>query len=92
MPLVEPKISSITVGLTQFERWVDEWDEYNCRVELDTEGCVFGEDSDGDPLLLECYGEDRPRPPPPVVVRASEKPYVTVPDYLTAVHPCGGRS
>lgn len=52
------------------------------------EGCVFGEDEDGEPLLLECYGEGRPRRPPPLVVRASEKPYVTVHDYLSAVHPC----
>lgn len=56
--------SSITIRVTQFERWVDEWDEYNCRVEPDIEGCVFGEDSGGNPLLLECHGKERPRPPP----------------------------
>lgn len=50
------------------------------------EGCVFGEAEDGDPLLLECYGDERPRPPPLLVVRASDTPYVTVHDYLFAVH------
>ena len=51
------------------------------------EGCIFGEDEDGESLLLECYGEKRPKPPLSSVVMASEKPYVTVHDYLSVVHP-----
>lgn len=51
------------------------------------ERCVFfGKDEDGEPLLLECYSEKKPRPPLWLVARESKKAYAMVHDYLSAVH------
>ncbi len=38
-------------------------------------------------MLLRCCNTQRPKPLPPLVVTASTQPFVTVHDYVTAVHP-----
>lgn len=44
-------------------------------------------DEDGDNVVIEFCGDKRPRAAPELVVKASDKPYVTIHDYVSAVHP-----
>lgn len=89
MPLTRHKISSVTVNIRPFERWAEDWEESHRHADPGIPGCVFGEaeDEETDPPLLRCCGEERPSDTAPVLVRASAKPYLTVHDYLSAVHP-----
>lgn len=65
------------------ELWQNDWEEYY----REDEDAVYGEDEDDDEVLLECCGDKRPPTPPKLVVRASDKPYVNIDDYVSAVHP-----
>lgn len=95
-PLTEPRVSSVTVGVYQLAMWEEDWLEWHRHAYPGEEGCVYEEVDEGDEdedggyegqKLVRCCGTDRPKETPPLVVRASEHPYVTVHDYLTAVHP-----
>ncbi len=89
MPLTRHKISSVAVTLSAFTRWAEDWEQAHQHAEPGDPGCVFGEaeDDETDPPLLRCCGESRPRDTAPLLVRASEQPYVTIHDYVSAVHP-----
>lgn len=82
-PVTKPKVSSITVEVRDLEWWQVDWEEYH----REDDEAVYGEDEDGYDVLLECCDEKRPPEPPKLVVKASDKPYVTIHDYVSAVHP-----
>jgi hypothetical protein len=65
--------------------WASETHEH---ADPDLDSCSYGEeDPDGNRKLLKCCGESRPQEPVPLLVKASTKPFVTIHDYITTVHP-----
>lgn len=109
LPLTDPKISSVTVHVYDFDRWEEEWEElHNGHVDLD--GAVpypyyndndfetqplsddESEEDDEGPqhTLLKCCGLKRPSGKAHTLVvkpTVSGKNFITVHDYLSAVHP-----
>lgn len=87
-PFTTPKVSSISVTVDDLEQYVEKWLDGH-EPHADTDDCEWGQLEGGgsEPELLRCCGTDRPREIPPLVVMASEKPFVTVHDYVSAVHP-----
>lgn len=93
--MTRPPVSSISVGVYQLDEWEDEWVEVHREdysADRRTIAVEDGEedtyDDDGTPVrILHCCGFDRPSPPTTLEVRASTAPYVTIHDYVTAVHP-----
>lgn len=97
-PLTEPKISSVLVTVDDLEDFPGFWlDGHEPHADPNSDDCVFGrsgadgpegaEDGDGELELLRCCGTELPRDIPPLLVEATQGPYVTVHDYVTAVHP-----
>ena len=87
-PLTDPKISSINVKSRDLRNYPDNWAESHRHADLGLDGGVFEFAEDGERgRLLECCGEARPQNHVPLRVEASTEPYVTVYDYVTAVHP-----
>jgi len=76
-PLTEPRISSVAFELDVLCRWEDDWLEHHIH------------ESEDDPDLQSCCGEPRPPPPPPpLIIRPTgDRDYLTVHDYVSAVHP-----
>ncbi|KAF9775714.1 hypothetical protein IL306_006174 [Fusarium sp. DS 682] len=85
-PLMTPKISSITVHISELRDLPGDWEEYHRHAHPDYDFCVFEGNID-DSILIRCCGEDHPKEHEPLLVKASSKPYVTVHDYVAAVHP-----
>jgi hypothetical protein len=99
--LTEPKISSITVQVSELELWEDDWYERHC-LHSDPDG-DYGPDfewqafPDWDPevdeaemQLVKCCGELRPRNKKAsltVTPARDGQRFVTLHDYLSAVHP-----
>ncbi|KAM6513792.1 hypothetical protein FALCPG4_015005 [Fusarium falciforme] len=91
-PMTTAGVSSITVkARSPLDDWQASWKDEHRHADPDDEDCVFEEAIAEDgwvyDRLLRCCGEDLPPKAPSLVVEASDKPYVTVHDYLTAVHP-----
>lgn len=87
-PVSYPPQQSIKVTVSQLNDWDSQWEESHEHAEPDDEGCEFAPgDDDGPGELLKCCGEERPQAPAPLVVTANEKAYVTIHDYVSAVHP-----
>ncbi|RFU75895.1 hypothetical protein TARUN_6357 [Trichoderma arundinaceum] len=92
-PMTRPPVSSITVDVYELENWLDEWLEVHAecidegRILADAEEGQIKELEDEERELLRCCGTERPPNSEPIVVPASGKPYVTIHDYVTAVHP-----
>lgn len=94
-PVSKPPVSSVSVEIDTWSVWESEWGDVHipdCSsdrsvVSCPEEECDFSDD-DGKPVqLTKCCGERRPAELIPLTVHASTKPFVTVHDYLTAVHP-----
>ncbi|KAH7631478.1 hypothetical protein B0T09DRAFT_302981 [Sordaria sp. MPI-SDFR-AT-0083] len=92
LPLTEPKTSSFEVSVFDLEgrRWERDWDEWH-KYHQDSQRYESTEDS-GAEVLIKCCGEDRPfRKPLPVdvklVVTAGSEGFITVRDFVSAVHP-----
>jgi hypothetical protein len=99
--LTEPKISSITVQVNELEMWEDDWYERHCQHSdpdsdygPDFEWQAFPdwdpEVDEGEMQLVKCCGELRPRDKKAslTVTPASDgQGFVTLHDYLSAVHP-----
>lgn len=100
-PLTEPKISSITVRIDQFEDWENQWLEFHrgCgEPGSHNEGndqIRFGmlpdynpdSDEEGPEHLLKCCDAERPRKKKvSLLVKATGK-FVTIHDYVSVVHP-----
>ncbi|KAK7990908.1 hypothetical protein PG990_015188 [Apiospora arundinis] len=102
-PLTEPKIGSITVQVGALDVWEENWwirhedhrspDQVRGPPPADYEPKnpeLFSKRRDEDKvLLLRCCGEDRPtrRPKLTVVPSDADAGFVTVHDYVSAVHP-----
>jgi hypothetical protein len=109
LPLTNPKISSVTVHVYDFDRWEEEWVELH-RGHVDLDDAVpypYYDDNDfeTEPLpdddpeeddegprytLLKCCGLKRPRGKAHTLVvkpTVSGNNFITVHDYLSAVHP-----
>ncbi|KAI2631342.1 hypothetical protein GGS26DRAFT_557401 [Hypomontagnella submonticulosa] len=84
-------ISSIKVTILMLDDWECAWEEAHEPEE--NESAVYTEDGpEGERKLIQCCGEGRPyykSSPPSCLVKASgkSKPFVTIHDYVTAVHP-----
>ncbi|KAF6791670.1 hypothetical protein CSOJ01_14310 [Colletotrichum sojae] len=78
-------VSSITVTVRALDTWEESWQD--AHREIDEGDKEYEQLADGTRRLARAYGEDRPGPPPTCVVRASAQPFVTVGDYVGAVHP-----
>lgn len=89
-PLTTPTASSVSVVIDDWEQYEDNWlDAHEPHADPENELCEFGQlDGEGsDMKLLRCCGTDRPREIQPLFVKASAKPFVTIHDYVSAVHP-----
>lgn len=98
-PLSEPPISSITVTQSDLEYWEEDWVEEHVPHADDDQavwidlppGTVREEEVDGDDgegrKLMRCCGTSRPVVPPALTVRSTSQQFVTIHDYITAVHP-----
>jgi hypothetical protein len=88
--LTDIHISSVGVEVDSLRTWGDQWLEFHRHAGPGVPGCVYGV-YDGDPdELVRCCGEDRPPAYAPLEVRATGgpgDPYITVHDYVSAVHP-----
>ncbi|KAJ6783592.1 hypothetical protein PWT90_10349 [Aphanocladium album] len=89
-PVSETRQSSITVAVSPLTSWAAQWEEFHEDADPDDDDCEFApgdDDDDGPGELLRYRGEQRPQTPPPLVVTATTKEYVTVHDYVSALHP-----
>ncbi|KAB5583028.1 hypothetical protein GE09DRAFT_288074 [Coniochaeta sp. 2T2.1] len=82
----EPKVSSITVSVSQIDDWEDLWRERHI-------GCADPplDDEEGGKENYDfpsrCCGEQRPHPQDMTLTIRASGEYVTVHDYVSAVHP-----
>jgi hypothetical protein len=100
-PLTEPKIFSVTVNIEQLNDWEDMWLNFHCGHVEPGEPCAdsnefrFGqlydlssdEDDEGADTLLKCCGGDRPRKKKASLFVKASGEFVTVHDFVSAVHP-----
>jgi hypothetical protein len=101
-PLTEPKISSVSVYISPLHEWEDDWMELHAEHgEPDEEDALgsdfihFGplpdyssdSDEEGPQQKLLCCGEKRPRKTKVKLEVTAAGPYLTVHDYVSAVHP-----
>ncbi|KAI0377231.1 hypothetical protein F5Y04DRAFT_264925 [Hypomontagnella monticulosa] len=89
--ITEPPVSSIKVTIQALNVWGSMWEDAHEPEENDSAVWV-DDDPEGERKLIQCCGEDRPyykSSPPSCLVKASgeSKPYVTIHDYITTVHP-----
>jgi hypothetical protein len=87
-PYTEPKVSSINVSVTQIDDWEDQWRELHLGC-TDPPSDDEGEDEDGENYDFPsgCCEEQRPHPQDMTLVVKASKEFVTIYDYVSAVHP-----
>ncbi|KAK4032100.1 hypothetical protein C8A01DRAFT_41457 [Parachaetomium inaequale] len=84
-PISDPPVSSITVTADVLNGWAGDWEDAHHNH---THGRGdFATQPDGTGLLMRCCGEDRPGPGPSLTVAASRQEFVTIHDFVMAVHP-----
>jgi hypothetical protein len=92
-PVAKPPVSKLFVSVLQLEEWGDDWEELHlehldARIFEDKDVTLESEDRRGNPnKLVRCCGRERPHASVPLEVRAFDDPFVTIHDFLTAVHP-----
>lgn len=89
-PFTTPVVSSISVTVDDLEQYEINWlDDHGRHADVNCDNCEFGQldESGSEPEVLRCCGTDRPRDIPPLVIKATVKPFITVHDYVSAVHP-----
>lgn len=88
-PVTTPAVSSVTVQSRELQGHPDWWaSETHRHADPDFDFCVYGEEhGNGTRKLLQCCGEDRPQEHVPLLIKASTRPFVTIHDYISAVHP-----
>ena len=97
-PVTSPPVSNLFVDVYQLAEWEGDWVEMHSkcvgggRFFRDDEGSDYETEDEVDEYdtghkLVRCCHQDRPPPSTKLEVRASSQPFVTVHDYLTAVHP-----
>lgn len=97
--LTRPPVSSIIVEVDQLKSWEEDWLESHRHACPGDPGCTYrkifddeedeneGNEEEEGLKLIQCCETERPKETLPLEVRASTQPYVTVHDYVTAVHP-----
>ncbi|KAI7775117.1 LysM domain-containing protein [Diaporthe eres] len=91
LPMTKPKVLSIEVSIYDLEQWEWNWvndEDRPYAAEAKEDGSW--EDSSDTEFLIRCCGEDRPlrkRGQKLVVTPAASGYFVTVHDYVSAVHP-----
>lgn len=78
-------MSSISITLSALNDWEEAWLIDHEHADLDDANCVY-KHVEGRMNLMRCCGEDCPTNLAPFVVQASDKPYVTIHDFVLAVH------
>lgn len=99
-PYTEPSVSSITVRVVELDEWENNWLTLHAEHaepddQLDPDFVRFGllpdydpdEDEEGPDHLLVCCGTERPRNNGLKVLVQAAAGFVTVHDFLSAVHP-----
>jgi hypothetical protein len=101
-PLTEPAISSLDVGVEVLQEWDEQWTEvhtdhatFEPASDDEENGAKFGplpefdpeEDEEGPEHLVRCCGQDRPRGADIMLTLTASGPFITVHDYVSAVHP-----
>ena len=87
-PIIDPPFFSISVAVDEVDLWEEDWLEGHESHAFEGEEWEPGDEEHGYPGKLRAFcGEHRPKGPPPLLVAASTRPYVTVHDFVTAVHP-----
>lgn len=100
--LVNPPVSSIEIAIDDFVYWNVLWEERHSDHD-DDNNCLYRNDKgqilttqeieeleSSEQLAFEvfsCCGESAPQLPLSVTVHASRKPFVTIADYIAALHP-----
>ncbi|KAL7628809.1 hypothetical protein AAE478_000324 [Parahypoxylon ruwenzoriense] len=89
--ITEPPVSSITVTIEELDDWGWKWVEAH-RPEESESAVYINDEPGGEPRVVQCCGEDRPylhSPVPSLLIKASgeSKPFVTIHDFVTVVHP-----
>lgn len=98
LPVSEPRVSSITVRVTELEDWEDNWEDLHCEYVVSDEGGGGGGSGAGGDS---CCGTGRPVGKKDISVAVTGTGgvgvkdggggagggFVTVHDYVTAVHP-----
>ncbi|KAF6800973.1 hypothetical protein CSOJ01_12107 [Colletotrichum sojae] len=88
-PLTDKSLTSIAVKSSELDDWPNSF--YELHYEHDDLGSEDDDDDDeqDEDAQWKCSGcgEMSPKKHEPLIVKASEKPYVTVHDYIIAVHP-----
>jgi hypothetical protein len=85
--LIESTVASITVESADLSNWASSWALLHMEhADADTDDDNSGDENSSSGPCLGC-GELPPREYDTLVVEASDKPYVTIHDYITAVHP-----
>ncbi|KAK1778145.1 hypothetical protein QBC45DRAFT_310182, partial [Copromyces sp. CBS 386.78] len=86
-PLSIPRVSELKVQIVPLSWWAGDWGEYHEPHAEDTEN---DEDMDENGRLIYCYCCKESRPNKvyeDLVVKAGSTGFVTIHDYVTAVHP-----
>lgn len=89
-PISDPPVSSITVTVSVLDNWTESWEDVHIHcAEPERERVTTL--PDGTKQLERCCGTDRPGPGPSLTVTAghgdSNPGFVTIHDYIMAVHP-----
>ncbi|KAL0933861.1 uncharacterized protein CTRU02_210660 [Colletotrichum truncatum] len=85
--LTDSKPASITVQSSELGDWASSWWELHYEHDDQADDDDDDDQSASGPQRCSGCGEIGPRDYEPLVVRASEKSYVTVHDFVKAVHP-----
>ncbi|OIW23391.1 hypothetical protein CONLIGDRAFT_126421 [Coniochaeta ligniaria NRRL 30616] len=93
-PYTDPKISTVTVSVIEIDEWEEQWRDAHrghttppARSENgDREDNDDDDDDDWD-FPSECCGEQRPHPQDMSLVVKASGEFITVHDYVSAVHP-----
>lgn len=84
--LTEPRVSSISVSILPLHDCEEDWRSNHEHADRDDPNCVY-ETFRGRTILARCCGENRPKNLAPLEIQALHTPYVTIHDYVIALHP-----
>ncbi|KAH6866114.1 hypothetical protein B0T10DRAFT_554158 [Thelonectria olida] len=85
-PLTQSRETSLSVRISPLDTWKLDWFESHEHADPDDPSCVY-ELVNGHMSLVQCCGEDKPTNLAPFAVKVSDKPYLSIHDFITAVHP-----
>lgn len=86
-PYTDPKVSSVTASVSQIDDWEDLWREQHLGCADPPDGEDGDDEDDNYDFPSECCGEQRPHPEEMTLVVKASRKFVTVHDFVPAVHP-----